>query len=187
MKFALFLAPALLLGATSAEAITYVGSASGISLTGTMAPTTVSYEITTDGTLGTLGAANFTGFSITVDVNGNSLTTSGTPFTQIFGPVVSATATQLLYDFTQPGAFVLFEPNSTQAVCFTNDGSECAGAGPVTAWISYPLSVTSFQSQPQGSMVIGSAVPEPTSWAMLIAGFGLTGAAMRRRRTVQTA
>ncbi|KAB7643928.1 PEPxxWA-CTERM sorting domain-containing protein [Polymorphobacter fuscus] len=27
-------------------------------------------------------------------------------------------------------------------------------------------------------------VPEPASWAMLIAGFGLTGAAMRRRRTV---
>jgi hypothetical protein len=26
------------------------------------------------------------------------------------------------------------------------------------------------------------AVPEPASWAMLIAGFGLTGAAMRRRR-----
>jgi hypothetical protein len=28
------------------------------------------------------------------------------------------------------------------------------------------------------------AVPEPSSWAMLIAGFGLTGAAMRRRRMV---
>jgi hypothetical protein len=28
------------------------------------------------------------------------------------------------------------------------------------------------------------AVPEPSSWAMLIAGFGLTGAAMRRRRAV---
>lgn len=26
------------------------------------------------------------------------------------------------------------------------------------------------------------AVPEPASWAMLIAGFGLTGAALRRRR-----
>jgi hypothetical protein len=29
---------------------------------------------------------------------------------------------------------------------------------------------------------ITSAVPEPASWAMLIAGFGLAGAAMRRRR-----
>ena len=32
-----------------------------------------------------------------------------------------------------------------------------------------------------------STVPEPSSWAMLIAGFGLTGAAMRRRRTAATA
>jgi len=32
-----------------------------------------------------------------------------------------------------------------------------------------------------------AAVPEPASWAMMIAGFGLTGAAMRRRRTAATA
>ncbi|MEY2884999.1 MAG: hypothetical protein RL490_2723 [Pseudomonadota bacterium] len=33
----------------------------------------------------------------------------------------------------------------------------------------------------------GTAVPEPASWAMLIAGFGLTGAAMRRRRSTAAA
>ena len=27
-----------------------------------------------------------------------------------------------------------------------------------------------------------AAVPEPASWALMIAGFGLTGAALRRRR-----
>jgi hypothetical protein len=31
---------------------------------------------------------------------------------------------------------------------------------------------------------LAGGVPEPASWAMLIAGFGLTGAAMRRRRTI---
>lgn len=35
--------------------------------------------------------------------------------------------------------------------------------------------------------VVGSAVPEAASWAMLIAGLGLTGAAMRRRRPVSIA
>jgi hypothetical protein len=32
-----------------------------------------------------------------------------------------------------------------------------------------------------------AAVPEPASWALLITGFGLTGAAMRRRRAVTIA
>jgi hypothetical protein len=32
----------------------------------------------------------------------------------------------------------------------------------------------------------GSAVPEPESWAMLITGFGLTGAVLRRRRMATT-
>lgn len=31
--------------------------------------------------------------------------------------------------------------------------------------------------------VVNPGIPEPASWAMLIAGFGLTGAAMRKRRT----
>lgn len=35
-------------------------------------------------------------------------------------------------------------------------------------------------------IVVGSAVPEPSNWAMLIAGFGLLGGAMRRRRIMAT-
>lgn len=35
--------------------------------------------------------------------------------------------------------------------------------------------------------VVGGGVPEPASWAMLISGFGLTGAAMRRRRVALAA
>ena len=30
---------------------------------------------------------------------------------------------------------------------------------------------------------VNAAVPEPTTWAMMIAGFGLVGGAMRRRKT----
>jgi hypothetical protein len=34
---------------------------------------------------------------------------------------------------------------------------------------------------------VGGAVPEPAAWAMLIAGFGLVGAASRRQRAAQAA
>lgn len=38
-----------------------------------------------------------------------------------------------------------------------------------------------YNSANWSASAAGPAVPEPSSWAMLIAGFGLTGAAMRRK------
>jgi hypothetical protein len=35
-------------------------------------------------------------------------------------------------------------------------------------------------------VLVGNAVPEPAAWAMMIGGFGLAGAAMRRRSATQT-
>ena len=52
---------------------------------------------------------------------------------------------------------------------FVGTGEQGEAFGPLTEF-----SLTPFEE---------SAVPEPATWAMLIAGFGLTGAAMRRRRT----
>jgi len=47
---------------------------------------------------------------------------------------------------------------------------------------------TQLLSVGTNTAVLGTgAVPEPASWAMLIAGFGLTGAAARRRRAVANA
>jgi hypothetical protein len=45
-----------------------------------------------------------------------------------------------------------------------------------------------FESAGINSALIGiGSVPEPANWALLIAGFGLVGAAMRRRQTAVTA
>jgi hypothetical protein len=46
------------------------------------------------------------------------------------------------------------------------------------------LSFTDTSENWHGFTVGVGAVPEPQSWAMLIAGFGLVGATMRRRRSV---
>lgn len=47
------------------------------------------------------------------------------------------------------------------------------------------VNAVSFDSGTALTDLTGTAVPEPASWAMLVAGFGLAGAAMRRRRAVQ--
>ena len=43
--------------------------------------------------------------------------------------------------------------------------------------------LTQIGNTDRSLFALTAAVPEPTSWAMLIAGFGLTGAAMRRRHS----
>jgi hypothetical protein len=77
-------------------------------------------------------------------------------------------------------------------------------AGPVTDWIAISglttITTAGFYDAeflfttngvPAKDVVIDrvyiDAVPEPASWAMLIAGFGLVGAAARRRRVAVTA
>nr|WP_181160086.1 ScyD/ScyE family protein [Sandaracinobacter neustonicus] len=50
------------------------------------------------------------------------------------------------------------------------------------------LYVTNFSAMPGiGQVLAISYVPEPASWAMMIAGFGLVGAISRRRRAMQSA
>jgi hypothetical protein len=54
--------------------------------------------------------------------------------------------------------------------------------------VSYKLVNGTTLALDEGRFKIGvsSAIPEPANWAMMIAGFGLVGAAMRRRRTIAT-
>ena len=46
---------------------------------------------------------------------------------------------------------------------------------------------TGFDNITFGSDTPGSAVPEPATWAMMIAGFGMAGAALRRRQVARLA
>ena len=71
---------------------------------------------------------------------------------------------------------------------YTYTASYTALAGDAGA----PISIVLYTGASQGDFdnVVLSAtggVPEPDSWALLIAGFGLTGFAMRRSQTVTTA
>jgi len=54
------------------------------------------------------------------------------------------------------------------------------GAGESISGLTFASSQNSFEIDD----ISGSAVPEPATWAMMITGFGLAGAAIRRRRNI---
>lgn len=72
--------------------------------------------------------------------------------------------------YAQGGAFVSGVP-----------GANAFGGGSLTRF-----KVTTFQSDnqlfPEMSVSVSGGVPEPATWAMMIAGFGLAGVALRMRR-----
>jgi hypothetical protein len=65
--------------------------------------------------------------------------------------------------------------NTAYTLTFTNFGN-------LTSASAANVGLVSFQFD--WEIVESGGVPEPTSWAMLIAGFGLVGATARRRRSV---
>jgi phospholipase/lecithinase/hemolysin len=85
-------------------------------------------------------------------------------------------------------------PKSFGVAPFTQSGN-CIGNRPVVAGVIDCTGYFSFDGIHPTAQVhralsreiaaaAGIAVPEPASWAMLIAGFGLVGAAQRRRRAL---
>ncbi len=54
--------------------------------------------------------------------------------------------------------------------------------GGITVPSGYSYTIEAFSDANLGENFAGGAVPEPATWAMLIGGFGLVGAAARRRR-----
>lgn len=185
------LVAAALCWASSASAITYHGvlSAGGI---------TATYAIVTDGTLGIVATANLlsTSASITNGVVTKAFVGGNNNF--IFGNGVTATATQLFFDPTVYGVatFTNVDAGVYTGLCMSGIGVSCGyplGAQTVVISVDYPTSSASFGIT--GPFLVGevamapppTAIPEPASWALLIAGFGLTGAALRQRRAVQAA
>ncbi len=59
--------------------------------------------------------------------------------------------------------------------------------GPLVQGMAQPSISGSFTFDSDGDGGIGSTVPEPAAWAMLVVGFGLIGVSTRRRQRVITA
>ncbi len=102
---------------------------------------------------------------------------------------VNGGATQTLYTLggsaLPPANGNQFTASSNQRVTFT------ASAGEAITGLRFTSTGVAFEvDNITGGLGLGGggigAVPEPAAWAMMLAGFGLVGAAARRRRTVTT-
>ena len=184
--------------AVQAEAATYVSNRS-------IGPANVRVELTTDGALGYLSSANFKEWAITVSGPG-ATETMGRWNGAIYANGVFATAIQLTFDFDQtaPNLGLIVYPDNQGATPeqsfwgFETRGL-FRGSGPSHEFVvfnpaaasAYDTFVASqavqneFSIERTGTLTIGTvanaAVPEPVSWAMMLGGFGLLGAAARRR------
>ena len=108
------------------------------------------------------------------------------PGTAIRQFIALDTTQYITYEWLLRGSTVTYRVNGTSysgtalptsaniLVIGDGSGSSLSGTGQMR------IAGVSFDSAPAMTS-LPSLVPEPASWAMLIAGFGLTGAAMRRR------
>ena len=175
-------AAASLFAAGAADAATYVANRS-------VGAGTVNLSITTDDTIGVLDDANIVDFLITVDDGTTSFTLSGfNADFDIIGTGLSATATDLLFDFDQ-GAYALFQSpllaSGGPFYCLQGGATACfdflgaaEGFDPVVA-TQGQIERTPFS----GVQVIASvgAIPEPATWGLMILGLGAVGGAVRRQ------
>ena len=172
---------ALLAGAPVSATTTYVGSH-------TVDSGSVNLSISTDDTIGVLTQSNITDWSFTMTNSGGSVTidSSNSDFTYFSGNALSATASDLIFDFSAIGHMQWddFGRGSNDAFCLDTPGAAftCIGNPPsVTMVVDGSLSNANFTGQFVLGTAVAAGVPEPATWAMMLIGFGAIGFHLRRR------
>jgi hypothetical protein len=129
---------------------------------------------------------------------GNNFSNTTTTVTRIDGATFDLISIDLADIFNNPvGGDVQFTfttagGSSTQTVTLLNQSgfqNFMFNRTGLTSFAYLPLTTTGPWIQVDNLVLAEGTgvIPEPASWAMLIAGFGLTGAAMRRRRAAVAA
>ena len=182
MKFKTLLLASMMLASTAASAITYTVNFAASNLIAGSGPLAATYTISTDGTLGALASDNITGYTLSINYNGTITNSSGSSI-YYNGGGVSATKSMVSVDFGRALAgLVLY--NGADAVCFIASGISCVGE-PTPASVIFLNSGLAYGYLPRSGGVeviaTAAAVPEAATWTLMVAGFGLVGAAIRRR------
>jgi hypothetical protein len=185
--------------ATSAHAVTLFqidASPSGahLDLTGATNTTTDGAEVLSpnDVTISVVGASDFASGFANISPSG-----SASLNTLIFTPLSAAAFTGFSFRGQDAGSnqtidvTVTDQANQTESFSFTQAkanqdftrfGIIAAQPGETIKSVEIQNSGAGFKEAKQFEFTL-AAVPEPASWAMMITGFGLVGAALRRGRT----
>lgn len=168
---------ALLSTATPALAvpIIYTGSQQASSIF-------ANYSIQTDGTIGQINASNILSFSVTLSDVISTYTFGSATGAQIDGALI---ATEINLSVERNG-FNLTQPSQAgpfSGVLSFSGRNRPESLGYVFAQIADAAGARTGAST-YSDPIATSAVPEPASWAMMVGGLGLSGAAMRRRQKV---
>ena len=159
---------------------------------------TVLGTITTDGTLGVLSAGNILGWDLELvdqlDATKDfRLLPSNSEVVHVFGTALTATSTGLYFNFSEAGAEFLIQgdhrgdskhgiSSGYNYFCFSATGGWClAGESIVPDYYATDGVIVTGDSQPIGIQPLNQ-VPEPETFALMLAGLGALGWLERRRR-----
>jgi PEP-CTERM motif len=171
------------------------GGFAGIRVTGaTDALPTLLHSATVDATTAAGSAADITIYVTRTGITspdynllGSSFTSNNTP---LFGASTPFTVTMSTYISTTDADFggtllSTYTSSATGATSSNQVASVSLGSGPYSVTEEYTINAAAFGSTESSSPSIilgGVAVPEPTTWALMIMGFGGVGAMVRGRR-----
>jgi hypothetical protein len=151
-------------------------------------------SITTDSATGSLGTGNITDWSLLISVSGSSFDLLGpvsgnNSQVVVYGSAFTATGTGLFYDFSSSGpgfsAVDFQNPGIGSGInyfCLNGAAGNCSG-NPSAIGINANGNGSFIPES--GNVQIGAvgAVPEPSTWAMMILGFAGIGFMAYRRKS----
>jgi hypothetical protein len=133
-------------------------------------------QITTDGHTGTpLGQGDIAGINLVISNSAGSTTLTGTAGVNVSGSDLTATSSGLFYNFSSSdsASFFFISNFGGGLLCFNNSALLCNGGGHSAVDVS--IGATASFIPESGNFEIGvaavAAVPEPSTWAMMILGF----------------
>jgi len=146
----------------------------------------VTGQITTDGTTGVLSAANIIDYDLFIQQGGFNVELTG-PLSgnnstyELVGSDLTATSTGLFFNFSSPSSSFVDFFNLQGYICFNNASHGC-GSSPSSVELSASSPIGPSALPESGNVEVASAVPEPSTWAMMILGFAGVGFLACRRR-----